>query len=106
MSDMLRRTRPERIDELRIVPAMSARLPQEDVRELFDEALEAYCEAVGLVHVAVVGNDGGNRRKQPDRRCDERLGDAWCHMRKRGLLDVGQAAKRIHDPPDRAKQAD
>src|SRR5712691_2061159 len=82
------------------------RLAMEDVGELLHEALEAIAQALDVVRVAVVRyhrRDGG---EQADRRGDERLGDAGRHLRERRLLNVRQAAKRVHDAPYRAEQAD
>src|SRR5215475_1706691 len=92
---MLERTEPAIVDSL-------VRLTLQDVRELFDEGFEADREAIDVVRVAVVGDHGGDRGEQADGRCRQRFGDAGRDIRERGLLDVGEAAERVHDPPDRA----
>src|SRR5208282_3553779 len=63
ISDMLRRSRPPRIDVLAKGPAISARLTQQDVGKLLDEALEADRESVSLVDIAVVSDDSRDSRE-------------------------------------------
>src|SRR5437879_12689044 len=85
--------------------ALLPRLAMEDVAELLHEALEAVAQALDLVRVAVVRHHRRDRGEQADRRGDERLGDAGRHLRERRLLNVREAAKRVHDAPQRAEQA-
>src|SRR4051794_1127652 len=108
MSDIARRERPPRMLEERepaIVDSL-VRLALQDVRELFDEGLEADRQTVDVVRVAVIRDHRGNRGKEADRGGGQCLGDARRDVRKRGLLHVGESAKRIHDPPDGAEQTD
>src|SRR6201996_2045446 len=108
MSAIARRERLPRMLEERepaIVDSLLC-LALQDVREFFDESLEADCQTVDIVRVAVVGNHGRNRGEQADRGGGQRFGDARRDVGERGLLHVGEAAERIHDPPHRAEQTD
>src|SRR6202012_2957211 len=72
MSAIARRERPprmllERVVEPAIVDSLM-RLALKDIRELFDEGLEADREAIDIVSVAVVRADGRDRGEQADRR--------------------------------------
>src|ERR1700687_4212892 len=80
------------------------RVPLQNRREFLGEGIEAQLEAIYLVRVAVVGNDGGNRRKESHRGRDERLGDARRDHLQRRLLHVGEPVERIHDAPHGAEQ--
>src|SRR4051812_2169521 len=77
----------------------------QDVRELLHEALEPVAEALDVVRVAVISDDGGNRREQTDGGRNQRFGDAGRDLRERGLLHVGEAAERMHDAPHRAEES-
>src|ERR1700759_5465169 len=108
MSAIARRERPPRMLEERepaIVDSLLC-LTLQNVRELFDESLEADRQTVDVVRVAVIGNHGRNRGEQADRGGGQRFGDARRDVRKRSLLHVGEAAERIHDPPHRTEQTD
>ena len=76
------------------------------LREFLDERLVARGEAVDVVRVAVVRDDGRDRGEEADRGGDQRLGDARRDLRERRLRDVREAAERIHDAPHGAEQAD
>src|SRR5437868_8558554 len=94
MSAIARRERPPRMLDRMGLPAMACSLlglTLQDVRELFDEGLEADREAVDVVRVAVVRDHRRNRGEQADRGGDERLGDARRDVRERGLLHVRKA---------------
>src|ERR1700754_1175889 len=109
MSDMARRERPprmlERIDEPAIVDSLM-RLALQDIRELFDEGLEADREAIDIVSVAVVCDHGRDRGEQADRGGGQGFGDARRDVCEGSLLHVREGAKRIHDPPNRAEETD
>src|SRR5690606_35458790 len=81
-------------------------LPLQNVRELLHEALEAHRDAIHVMGEAVVGDHGGNRRKQADGRGDERFGNPRGNGRQRGGRHRGQAAEGVHDAPHGAEQAD
>src|SRR3989442_1585013 len=81
-------------------------LPLQDVRELLDERLVAHRQAVDVVRIAVVGDDGRNGSEESDRRRDQRFGNARSDVGKRRLGHVGQPAKRVHDAPHRAEEPD
>src|SRR5580698_2993374 len=69
MSAIARRVRLPRMldDEEPAMVCSLVRLALQDVRELFDEGLEADREAVDIVSVAVVCNHRRNRGEQTDR---------------------------------------
>src|SRR5581483_6791380 len=79
MSAIARRERPPRMLDRLVEPAIAyslMRLALQDVRELFDECLEADREAIDVVGVAVIGDDGRDRREQADSRGRQGFGDA------------------------------
>mmetsp|Transcript_53114 Transcript_53114/g.124167 ORF Transcript_53114/g.124167 Transcript_53114/m.124167 type:complete len:360 (-) Transcript_53114:2717-3796(-) len=106
ISFIVRRRRP--LPRL-MVAAMSVHLggvALQDVGELLDEGLQRDRAAVDLAREAVVGQHGRDRREQADGRRHQGLGDAWRDGGERDLGQVGQADEGVHDPPDRAEQAD
>src|ERR1700722_8920486 len=95
MSAMARRELPrmlERIGPPAIVNSLMC-LALQNVREFFDESLEANGEPVDIVSVTVVRHHRRDRGEQADCRGDERFGNARRDVRQRGLLDVRQAAE-------------
>src|SRR5260370_31718883 len=109
MSAIARRERRLRMLERLEEPAIGCslmRLALQDVREFFDEGLEADRETIDVVRVAVVRDHGGNRGEQADRGGGQRFGDAGSDVGERCLLYVREPAERVHDPPDGAEQAD
>src|SRR5271167_1722472 len=89
--------------ELLLHPDRSVAL--QNGRELFDEGIEPKFQPAHLVREAIVGNHGGNGRKQPHGRGDQGFGDARRHRRQRRLLHVAEIVKRTHDSPDRTEQS-
>ena len=54
----------------------------------------------------VIGDDRRDCRRQPQRRCEQRLGNAGGDNGKAGILRLCDRLERIHDPPDGSEQAD
>jgi hypothetical protein len=52
------------MDELVLI---SARLPLQDIQELFDEAFESDSDSIDIMRIAVVGNDCGDGCEQANR---------------------------------------
>src|SRR5690348_6151199 len=84
--------------------ARRSSLSLKNVRELLDERLEPHCQPVYVVREAVVRDHRRYGGEEADGRRDQRLRDTGSNVRKRRLADIGEAAKRIHDPPHRAEQ--
>ena len=61
---------------------------------------------VDIMAETVVRNHRRDRGEQADGSGDQRFGDAGRDSSQRRLLDIGQAAERVHDAPDRPEQAD
>src|SRR5262245_45210466 len=77
-----------------------------DVQELRREVLHVGVENPDLVIEMVVADDGRDRRREPDRGRDERLRDSRRDRLDARRLRLGEPAERVHDPPDRAEEAD
>src|ERR1700730_8745915 len=81
-------------------------LSLQDVRELFDECLESRGQTIDVVGVAVIGDDGRDRRGQADGGRNQRLRDSRRHLRQRRVTNMGKASKGVHDAPHGAEQPD
>jgi hypothetical protein len=74
--------------------------------ELADGAAEPLRQALQCRREAVIGDHRWDRRDQPQRRGEQRLGDAGGDHREAGVVGLGDRGEAVHDAPHRAEQAD
>jgi hypothetical protein len=53
----------------------------------------------------IVDHHGWNSGHEPQRGCEQRLGDAWRHDREIRRVRLRDTDETVHDAPDRAEQA-
>src|SRR5262245_10697186 len=75
------------------------RLALEDGRKFLDEDVVAGVQALDVVRVAVIADDGRNGGEESHGGCHERFRDARCHHRQRRLMYVSECLKGVHDAP-------
>src|SRR5262245_41174447 len=91
---------------LNAIGSPSEEVAPNDVEQVAREAVHLARQHVDATHEVVVGHDRRDRRGQPDRGRDQRLGDTGCDDVQAGVLLCADAHERIHDAPDRAEQPD
>src|SRR5438552_10895949 len=87
-------------------PRGLGRRPREPVEQLQREPLHLRRPVLDPVDEVVVGHDRRNRRPEPRRRRDQRLGDARRHHRQARRALLADPLEGRDDPPRRAEQPD